>query len=913
MSLIRQIFILTFILIVISSTLDASWLEYENLSLSSQGQGFPGPGFFKIPDTSFYIYGFKLGQTSYPSTLNDNMIVFDSDSMIFRDFHTGDISLLAPIIFFDKNYGWNIYYIFFNDVRDIKLGKLHMQEDGKFGNMTTFPYTLNGPWIASVYVVSKDEAWFATDKLYRLKKDSEEWTSFDFPEDWDNDFIRSNIILSEDQKTLSIYSVITSNSNTQLAFFDLDNDKFNTMIKLDIDRYIIDIQQWKGHDNQFLILTQNSLWTYDSTANKAELCIDGFFATGKIFQSETGQEIYIFSLSTSPYFSATDFYVMNPETKTIEKDVTPLESNWGFSAGNQNLPYFDIENNRIITLIDTVNGTVYHGKIKIGYIDLNDFSFHYFLDGAEFLNITRFCYDNEKNILLSGMSGTNYNLGSKIVKINLETGEKDSTINLSFRYDSWSTMKGSDSPTLIGNSRGWEFVNLLPNNRRQIVNTSSNVSSVSLYKDGLRALVSEEAGLFEYLLSDGSSENIQLPYIIKTFYTNPVSNDIIGIGNNIVSLIRPHGQARFWNCENGNADFKTHYFDPDNELVWMIFQDKNTNEWLFYKISSATGDELDFFSLPFNTFSMILNFMPDPLQKYLYFIDDNKNLKKRDLVIIDTINKAVAKRYTIQNNVAYNSNNTTVFPGIIPVTEKNRLFLWDHYGSWCFDYDNMNLIYGTLKSNPVASDLNSAPTINGYWDEKKEKVVIVDRSYSVANFTDRPLLAMIDIDTGIITADTTNIPNSSEVSAPFFPKDHDKIYFLNPSKSSVYTLYLDPAWDTPVQIKLSTNYIEFIEGDKAKFTINVKNPYDFEQKATAYIWLYAPDVDTPFFFDGSSLTTEAKGITLTLPANLDVTGDILSFTMPAGLPEGFYNFNAVFINEHGDRGPIGTWNFYVKD
>ncbi|MBU1627901.1 hypothetical protein KKB18_11075, partial [bacterium] len=116
----------------------------------------------------------------------------------------------------------------------------------------------------------------------------------------------------------------------------------------------------------------------------------------------------------------------------------------------------------------------------------------------------------------------------------------------------------------------------------------------------------------------------------------------------------------------------------------------------------------------------------------------------------------------------------------------------------------------------------------------------------------------------------------------------------------------------PSIIQPSTNYIQFGSGDNAKFTINIKNPYEFEQKATAYIWMYTPD-GTMLFLNVMGLTFNIEGIPLTLPVNCDVTGDILSFTMPAGVPEGFFNLNAVFINEKGDRGPIGTWNFYVKD
>ena len=128
----------------------------------------------------------------------------------------------------------------------------------------------------------------------------------------------------------------------------------------------------------------------------------------------------------------------------------------------------------------------------------------------------------------------------------------------------------------------------------------------------------------------------------------------------------------------------------------------------------------------------------------------------------------------------------------------------------------------------------------------------------------------------------------------------------------IHHLHLAPAWEEPCEIYPSTNYVQFGESDDSRFSVNIKNEYDYKQKATAYIWMFAPRGEM-LFFDGFGLTFEIKGIPLILPANLDVTADILAFTMPSGVPEGFYNLNAVFINENGNRGPIGTWNFYVRD
>ena len=67
------------------------------------------------------------------------------------------------------------------------------------------------------------------------------------------------------------------------------------------------------------------------------------------------------------------------------------------------------------------------------------------------------------------------------------------------------------------------------------------------------------------------------------------------------------------------------------------------------------------------------------------------------------------------------------------------------------------------------------------------------------------------------------------------------------------------------------------------------------------------------FFNGSGLTFEITGIPFTLSAETDMDVNIISFTVPAEVPEGFYNFNAVFINEQGNRGPIGSFNFRIKN
>ena len=136
--------------------------------------------------------------------------------------------------------------------------------------------------------------------------------------------------------------------------------------------------------------------------------------------------------------------------------------------------------------------------------------------------------------------------------------------------------------------------------------------------------------------------------------------------------------------------------------------------------------------------------------------------------------------------------------------------------------------------------------------------------------------------------------------------------YLDGFDASINILHLYPEWEEPCKVFPSTNFVQFGDGDDAKFRVNIKNEYDYNQYAALYIWLVTPQ-DLMFFFDGFGLTPEIFGIPLDIPANTDISADILTFTMPEGVPEGYYNINAVFIDEDFNRGPVGTWNFYVKD
>jgi hypothetical protein len=416
----------------------------------------------------------------------------------------------------------------------------------------------------------------------------------------------------------------------------------------------------------------------------------------------------------------------------------------------------------------------------------------------------------------------------------------------------------------------------------------------------------------EYYFDSGIIEDIEPQIAWIDTYPDPYQNQLIGIYNEIINFVKHDNDIQRLKPEiDEGFKYTNRAVDVENGILWSAYINTTSKDLLLVNVSTKSCSVIDSFRLTNYTASSIENLVIDPQQRNIFFIHkitEKKDFYTKEFMIIDLKSKEIVKSITLQINVHYGD----LKPCIISIPDKNKVFVWDGYGSWCIDTNSMELEYGIALIAPAASPRSFVMNnIEGVWDSYNEKVIIYDPSVIPGDLIRYyPRVLEINVDNGQVLQE---IKIDEYFSKVFFPKEKDKIWFLAEREPRVYTLHLNPAWNESVKITPTSNYINYTSGTRAIFRVNVQNPYTFEQKATAFIWLYAPDIDTPFYFDGVSLTTEAKGIPLTLPANLDVTGDIMTFTMPSGVPEGYYNFNAVFINENGDRGPIGTWNFYVKD
>jgi hypothetical protein len=894
----------------------AQWFEYENPGIgnltSARGDTSQYPIIFhEIPDSPFVIY--SNGHISkFSNEIGFNAIILDCVKSEFRCINKNHNTIKNPVILPDPASGWVIIYA------DSQLFKsIHININAEFGPIVSLDKTYNFPLTKSIGIPERGEAWFVSDKIFRYKVSDKKWTDFQYPPGWDTDLNNNSpidLFLSDDDQNLFVRATGNTIQGNQLMMIDLFKGK-SQLVKLLQENEIgsiIDIKEWKGHEGSFIFLWKNSLSIYNSLNNSIELITDQLNTNSRnISQTSDGRYVYLFGVEGD------DLYIIDVDNKILKQEHLPIEDGWIFKPfssqffADMPLTYFDESKMQIISLMQTI---IEPAMYKPAIVDLNDLSVK-FIPGIKLRNDNIF-YLEDRNMMIGADDTNSANV------VNLATGGMTQIISLAYQSLNWSILENEDTITiLINNYLDTEICRFSPLSKRERYDVGMETDRICQFPDGNSCLVKGIGEQYrEYSFKDHTYEDLQLPYPAQTFIPVPDSDIIVGFNmskSNSVQFIKHHGNIKTWIPSDDNFNFYWDWnqFDPDNNAIWFIAKNNTFGNWIFIDISLKTFKEEKSIFLPPDSFDYISRnyFKVDPLQRYMYVINETLDAQpsnRRELKIIDINKGEIIKTIILQDNLKNGlMDNTAVKPCIVPIPEQDKLFLWDGYGSWCIDTETMEILYGKAHSNPTLTYAGGVIETQGVWDEERQRAIVVDNSYE-KNVRD-PMVFDIDIQDGSIKNQIGILPYPW-LTWVYFPKDRTKLVFLG-YFSDIETLYLMPEWKSPALINLSTNYIEYSSGDKSKFTVNVKNPLDVEQKATAFIWLYAPGVDTPFFFDGVSLTTNVRGIPLTLPSNLDVTGDILTFTMPAGLPEGFYNFNAVFINENGDRGPIGTWNFYVKD
>jgi len=878
--------ILLFVLnLSITNIASTAWFEAENINIGNFR--FPigvQKQFIDIPGSSFVLFYSKDGQ---------NIVTFDVETIRFKDSLFIQKPIYNPVILHHPISGWNIYYKY-----ESKFYLLHIDLSGEFAENIVSLGAFQGKTAVSVGIPELGVAFFAADKLYRISSTDDKFFGFPYPEDWNQEFSSLKIFLSKDHNEIFIVSKNQTTSDYQAVMFSIKTEDFD-LIKAELDFFkdVVDITSWTSNRGKYFILKTDSLWLFDAESENIQLHIDGL-PTGmkNILEDSSGEYMYFLESST--------LNILNLNNKTIENYPLFFEKGWTIDVSSA---VYDYDKNWIISIL--YKGGVFVREFKPCVIDVDSKTVTNFSD-LIINNSFEFCYiAEEQKLVASGLEDPLISI------LNLENHKVDKSIPFLYEATDWSVTKSEDYPTLIANNSNTDFCRLIQPYQRKILDAEVKVMNVCQFPDGKSAFIvdndplSVEGQRFrEYIYENSTCNTINLPYEIQNLYSETSANQIIGIKSGIIQFISQGGNIRTWLPTNyEDIKYKIHLYDPINSIMWMIYNDQSKKKYIFNQISSITNEVIDVFYIDEDAIGFFLKIEADPFKRYLYIIDESVETSRK-LLILDIQNKEIIKQITLQEKITFDSGKIKVIPCIIPIPEKERLFLWAHNSKWCINTNSMELLYGDVQQNPLALESQNLG-IKGYWNKNREKIIIMDSSY--IGFTQTGYIYEFDLESSNVQNEI-EIPNIDELTDVFFTKDKEKIIFLNQKGANISTLHLLPSWGSPATIKPTTNYVQLGEGDNAKFTINIKNEYDFPQNVTAYLWLYAPN-GTMLFFDGISMTTNITGIPLTLPKNLDITGDILTFTMPEGVPEGFYNFNAVLISEKGDRGPIGTWNFYIKD
>jgi len=901
-----QIFVLILsILFLLWADLPAEWIESIDFRMGNlKYQTYVDRGnFLEISESPYVLY--------YDAV---DVFVLDKDDLKIRGSLTVGLNdyinsngICSGEIVPDTVSGWYFYYIFYpeNCYKNGKFGRLHIDPQCEIVENEWFMRTTSSiP--SSTCNLEKSEIWFFTEKIIRLNVIDETWSEFDYPLGWDYDCERVHTYPVLEYGSIIGIAYGRTIKDRQAFILDVDNGTAKAIVAEEkFFNGVDDIQAWNNHINHFVILGKDSIYSYNYETGEIKLLIDGLnFVTEEIIQDETGMIFYLpyFELNTDNVEFTNGINIVDLNEKTVESKEIILNEGYHFTY----LSFFDPNSITIIMIIQF--GT--YGDREVIVINLDDFSYKTIENSQGHYGQNWLFLENENRLFC---------ISDPFIRVaDLELKQIFNSIPLHYKTDSWNIIDDLNKPILLDNQNGPDFIRILPDFSREPNNIGIQAHWACQFPDGFKGIIGEGLKISSgttgkyytrytfnrYDFESKIAERMHIPYECDNMFTDTKNNQIIGSkfssGFNLIEFISPDNFITSWFSPEG-LDLKSQklLFDEQNSILWALFKNKDNNDLYFYKFSTTEKSLLDTFILADGVFTKIVSIVMDPLDRFLFIIDETDDDTQRDLAIFDISKKEIVKRFLLQTGVKHGLTKYIAAPGIIPIPQKDILFLWDHENAWSMDLYTMEVIYGETVNNPQSFNC-FYEDIYGEYLEEKDRVLVVD-------FRDRVL--EIELSSGNIV---NEIILPASIDEFHITKEKDKILLLSTDRSIVYTLHLVPAWEKPATIYPTTNFIQFGEGDKAKFTINIKNDYEFSQDVTAYIWLYAP-IGVKLYFNGYGMTTDVGGIPLTLPANLDITGDILTFTMPSSVPEGFYNFNAVLINENGDRGPIGTWNFYVKD
>jgi len=899
------IFMTAIVILAMNPASEGAWIETQNYGLGtiSFPGGSPWGQFIYIPECPYLIFRAVASSSSLYS-----MITIDVRTGKLRDGLSSEIDYYKSDLIPDAESGWNLFFS-----SDGKFGKLHINSHGEFGDVKWFARSIEGV-VNKVGVSERKEIWYFSNRITRLKTETEEWTEYPYPDNWNNDFEWVYLYPSENLDTLIARTEIISTEEYQAMWFDLRTGE-SKMIESEANFFddVKDISSWNGYPGKYLMLKRQEVWSYDSNTGEITLLIEGLRgSTREIMQSQSGHELYTLGEGNT-------LFIIDLIEKKTSVNLIPLHKD-DFFTGNS---YFDSDRSKIISII----GNMKTGDSSLMILDLNDNSVKYISGLPDFIALEAAFIKRQNKVFVTS---TPY-----IYFVDLDTNKVSKSTSLYSKSNTWSAIKGEDSPVLLPDAYLPFFKNLGPLGGKELYSTGTEdkLKDALMYPGyNIAFLQTGVSNYREYYFDDNSTYDYELSGYISWNFADPHNKQIISFmsyDSDTVFFIKPRGNVRSWSPdETNNLQSINCIFDPDHDSFWTVFVNTQTSDYNFYQISTKDQTTLDWFTIDPSELrhktiitpdrkpnyttetaedDLRYNFKISNDGKYFYFIDvvNVNNGKDRYLIVFDIEQRKAVKEFKLQEHVVDKLISYRVYPQIITIPGHDRLFIWLHDRAFCIDTNTWELIYGDIQVEPQAFRTTNV-SIEGFWDEERQRVIIFDFCYE--GKYDGMNIFQVDLETGDILKEE-KFP-IGQVTRFFPAPDKKKVYMLSSKSPVYYVVNLDPAWEFPATVSPETNFLDYTPGDNCRMTINVANG-ERARSVKLYIWLRLPG-GACLFYNGKTFVPEVVGISGYLPARIiSFRIDLVNFTIPEIMPEGFYNLNALFMNDKYEFGPMGTWNFYV--
>jgi hypothetical protein len=807
----------------------------------------------------------------------NQFIVLDTDEPRFLGHVLCPDMLTFKFTVLPTTEGWDVYVFTKTESDNGKFGKFHINPDGE---MMDYEYLL--PWndekmpTLMSYSEGKKVLLFTT-KFYSYTPGANEFEINKMPEGWSDGGSISACTLEG-----SNYIILYQNSMS--CIWDL---KENTgQILQEVHNMIP--KPWTNHPGKYICLGGTSD-KYILSFDTKNLQFDVLFNELPLRSSDLAIDPkgnFVYSMVKGIYDKLFVFDIENRSYEYINLDYDT--TNYGVDINN----WFMIPGtNKLRTeLAGTLDWTLPRQPVLIDVTD----------GKVEILNLgysssglaKKYVYFPESNRLISNESPGYISIFDIKNEVLIPTLIFNSSLNSNLFGYWWNSFWTNVNPYIykIGPALG----------NRELIDDGLSTMSWAFYPDEERILCEvgylSSDSLVEYYPKSGRMEKIDFKTSnVMKMYFDTLNDRILAVDYDSEKFIfksyfiKNLDDIVEWSFPYSDTKIASMAYDNEENALWMEYLYQNSSGIGFLKLTNPDQAYEDHFFSNIDLPSGELTIYNHGEFFILYH--------SPTLYIIDGKSGDILFEKQIYEGDSYYKT------AIIPVPEKKCIFLWDGSKAWKIDTRNWNLVYGDTYQNPSQKSSND---MKGCYDAVRNELIIFDTKEANA-------VIKVDAETGTIIEKAPLNPEIIDIWLnPYIDVKNSTVYFLKDSSGLMTTVRLDDDWDKAPTIKPQGQYLEYRPGDTFKLILDIANPADVPQDVTAYIWFWLP-TGQYIFFGPNGLTTEVVGIPLTLPANLDTSISIDLFTVPQGMPAGFYNLNAVFFNNRtAVRGPMGTYNFMAS-